>query len=248
MKPVRIQTKKFKSLNYLKTRIAVKKRKGVYRRIENIDEIKAELPSLSDYMSVADFGELARCKYVDENGKRCQHNTVQKQDFCKAHGGKSRLDLVDPSTLIPDEVLKTTPGNSGAFDPDKHPMAYIKLSYIGKSPEEIATIFHVGLRTINNWAERYESMYEAKQIGDTMYKAFWIDKGVGNLDNKDFNTNLYKYLTGNLIGFSEKTETRVHQTGTTGVLLIPTPPVSPQEWEKQVQEQSQVLDMETFDE
>lgn len=118
------------------------------------------------------------------------------------------------------------------FDVGKHPLLYIKLSKEGKSDVEIASSFQISLSTLMRWVHDYEEMKEAYEIGQTMYEAFFLTKGVQNLENDRFNNVLFKYLTMNKLGYSDKVETKSTMQGLHGVVVIPNT-LSIQEWEAQ---------------
>lgn len=118
------------------------------------------------------------------------------------------------------------------FDVGKHPLLYIKLSKEGKSDVEIASLFQISISTLMRWVHDYEEMKEAYEIGQTMYEAFFLTKGVQNLENDRFNNVLFKYLTMNKLGYSDKVETKSTMQGLHGVVVIPNT-LSIQEWEAQ---------------
>lgn len=121
---------------------------------------------------------------------------------------------------------------SSKFNVGKHPLLYIKLSKEGKSDVEIASLFQISLSTLMRWVHDYEEMKEAYEIGQTMYEAFFLTKGVQNLENDRFNNVLFKYLTMNKLGYSDKVETKSTMQGLHGVVVIPNT-LSIQEWEAQ---------------
>jgi len=123
-------------------------------------------------------------------------------------------------------------GISSKFDVGKHPLLYIKLSKEGKSDVEIASLFQISISTLMRWVHDYEEMKEAYEIGQTMYEAFFLTKGVQNLENDRFNNVLFKYLTMNKLGYSDKVETKSTMQGLHGVMVIPNT-LSIQEWEAQ---------------
>jgi hypothetical protein len=66
-----------------------------------------------------------------------------------------------------------------------------------------------------------------------MQEAWWLSEGKNNLDNRGYNVSLYKFITGNKLGYSDKIESRnlnVHA----GVLMVPGS-MSLEEWEKQTE-------------
>lgn len=177
----------------------------------------------------------SRCDHINEDGIQCLRPAAGSSIYCNSHGGiKNADDLNINRAMLKSDAEALAIGKTAhtlIFDPAIHPLQYIQQAALGKSPAEIAAIFKISKHTLNTWAETYESFYDAYHIGATMYEAFWIEKGVNNLETTRFNTSLYKFLTGNLLGFSEKTESRIHQTSITGVLVIPAKAKSDEAWE-----------------
>ena len=109
-------------------------------------------------------------------------------------------------------------------------MQYIEFSRMGHSDVEIAAEFEVGVGTMRGWAEKFLDFNTAFEIGQAMYEAWWLQEGKRNLDNRGYNTGLYKYLTGNKLGYSDKIESKnlhVHA----GVLMVPAQ-MDKDEWER----------------
>ena len=125
------------------------------------------------------------------------------------------------------------------FNPAIHPINYIDLSREGKSAVEIAALFNVSINTLNVWAETHQTFNTAYEIGKALHEAWWLKKGKGGLRDRFFNTSLFKFLTGNTIGYSEKQETKNFNVNAHGVLAVPSK-VSIDEWEQQ-----NILDVES---
>jgi len=175
--------------------------------------------------------KLQKCAFHDSDGKRCLRNAVGKSTLCELHGG-SRIDLENTHDAEETKALvKSSP--LALFLPDKHPIWYIELSQDGKSPVEIASLFKVSISTIKAWSEKYREFAIAYEIGQAMHEAWWLSRGKEGLDSRTFNTSLYKFLTGNKLGYSDKIETKTHNTHTIhGVLLVPDK-VSAEQWEEE---------------
>lgn len=155
----------------------------------------------------------------------CKNNAVGTGDVCKKHGG----DPLDRSSLIPAELL---PDNMlGSYDPAFHPIQFIALAKEGKSEVEIAAIFEVSIFTMRGWAEKHLEFNTAYEVGQAMHEAWWLQQGKENLDNRSYNVGLFKFLTGNTLGWADKQESK-NLNVTAGVLVAPKP-VSEDEWEKQ---------------
>lgn len=169
-----------------------------------------------------------RCAFVDGDGNRCKRKAVGKSTLCKKHGG----DPVIKENLIPVEHEDHFLANS-KFNPAYHPLAYIEMSNRGMSEVEIAAEFRVSVNTLQSWAEKYDSFYSAQDIGKAMHEAWYLRRGKDGLDDRHFNTPLFKFMTMNKLGFSDKVESRTHNTSVHGVLLVPDE-MSEEEWEKKV--------------
>ena len=175
----------------------------------------------------------AWCEHVDEEGRRCKNYACGSGVLCSTHsnqGKVQRLQSMENDVQyknLPDTYLQRT-----KFDLAKHPLMYVKLSKLGKSDVEIASEFGVSLQTLKKWTQEITEMKEAYEIGQTMYEAFFLKKGTENLENDRFNNVLFKFLTMNKLGYSDKMETKSTQTGLHGVLLIPGT-ASVEDWERQ---------------
>ena len=173
--------------------------------------------------------EKMRCKFVygeghKKEGKRCKRNAVGKSTLCKKHGGNKII----AENLLP--TLVDGENETVKYNPEIHLLGVIQLAQAGFSMTEIAANFGVCLATLNNWAERYQNFYEAMQIAKTVHEAWWIMKGKRNLENVRFQTPLYKFLTGNLLGYSDKIESKNMNLNVHGVLMVPGK-MSDEEWE-----------------
>lgn len=156
----------------------------------------------------------------------CKRKAVGVHDVCEKHGGEP---VIHQNLLKNFEITDVLMTNS-KFDPLKHPLQYIKLSQQGMADVEIAAEFGVGVHTMQKWAEKFEDFYEAYKIGRDLYEAWWLKEGKRNLNNRNYNTNLFKFLTSNKIGFSEKMETK-NLNVNAGVLMVPKPAECADEWE-----------------
>lgn len=176
----------------------------------------------------------SKLKAEDENREDRGKQRDQSEDFrikeCQDRG--ERGEQRDYSITLNESSRGVSPNISSKFDVGKHPLLYIKLSKEGKSDVEIASLFQISLSTLMRWVHDYEEMKEAYEIGQTMYEAFFLTKGVQNLENDRFNNVLFKYLTMNKLGYSDKVETKSTMQGLHGVVVIPNT-LSIQEWEAQ---------------
>jgi hypothetical protein len=172
-----------------------------------------------------------RCAYIDpKSGKQCTAWAVGKGTTCRRHGG----DPVVKENLRTDRELEEMRSLQIKFNPAVHPMAYITMSREGYSDTEIAAEFGVSKAALQDWSEKYDSFYNAHAIGKEMQEAWWLRIGKDNLENKrNFNTGLYKFMTMNQLGYSDKVEQKSTSTHLHGVLMIPDA-VTEEEWEEDV--------------
>lgn len=171
-----------------------------------------------------------KCAYVSpESGKRCKRNAVGKGTLCAKHGGNPKIkENLIPVTIENHKLVL----HKNKFNPAKHPMEYIDLSRQGLSEVEIAARFEVSAQTVRAWAERFESFSLAHEIGQAMHESWWIEQGKNNLNARDFNTPLFKFLTSNKLGYSDKMETKNTNLNVHGVLKVPDS-VTEDEWESE---------------
>ena len=158
----------------------------------------------------------------------CTHNAVGKTDICKRHGGDP---IIYENLLLPEECSSALVSAS-KYQPAYHPMQFISLSRDGMSDVEIAAQFEVSTGTLRNWSEKFADFNTAYEVGQALHEAWWLQEGKNNLDNRGYNTGLYKFITGNKLGYSDKMESK-NLNVTAGVLLVPQQ-VSPEDWEKTI--------------
>lgn len=167
-----------------------------------------------------------RCDFIQLNGKKCKNYAVGKGTLCKIHGG----DPIIKENLIPVKYEKELNPIVCKFNPAVHPLQYIELSRGGMSKVEIAAQMKISIPTLQSWAEKFESFHTASEIGDALHEAWWLERGKGGLDSRNFNTSLFKFLTSNKLGYSDKMETKSTNFNVHGVLLAPDA-VTEEEWE-----------------
>lgn len=189
--------------------------------------------------------ESARCSYVSPEGTQCKNFACSSGTLCSVHSNQTKAQrLQSMQTDVRYASLPQTYLERTKFDPAVHPLLYIKLSKQGRSDVEIASEFNISVQTLKRWTQEITEMKEAYEIGQTMYEAFFLKKGTENLENDRFNNVLFKYITMNKLGYSDKMETKSTSTGLHGVLLIPGT-TSIEDWEKQTLEkeaQERLLD------
>ena len=172
-----------------------------------------------------------QCDYFLEDGTQCRSNAAGKGNFCSIHADHIFHDKK--------ACVAIQGGITTKFDPINHPRMYIEMSAQGMNKHEIAAEFGTSVETMEKWKEGNEFFAMACEIGKSALEAWYLRTGKDNLDNRWFQTNLYKYLTmNNGMGWSDKAETRSQVQGQFGVLLVPGQ-MSLDEWEQQniVQEQ-----------
>jgi len=168
-----------------------------------------------------------QCAFIRENGQQCKKIAVGKSTLCEMHNG----DVVIKENLYKGTEEITHPNVKVKFDPSTHPIAYIEMAKEGFSDVEIAAEFGVSCEALKGWAERFESFYTAKEVGKAMHEAWWLHQGKDNLNERSFNTNLFKYITMNKLGYSDKIEQKSLNMNLHGVLMVPDA-VSEEDWEK----------------
>lgn len=158
----------------------------------------------------------------------CTRNAVGKTDVCKRCGGDP---IIRENLLLPEEV-PTALVSASKYQPAYHPMEFITLSREGMSEVEIAAKFEVSVGTMRSWSEKFADFNTAFEVGQAMHEAWWLQEGKDNLDNRGYNTGLFKFLTGNKLGFSDKMESK-NLNVSAGVLLVPQQ-MTKDDWEKTV--------------
>lgn len=204
----------------------------------------AKKPPPSKRLLIRKVYDTAQCTYIYpeghvKEGQRCGA-TAHAGEMCVTHGGdtiKKKETCSMEHTFRSNSFLV-----SSKFDPTIHPLKYIELSMNGMSPQEIAREFMVSITTITEWARHYDTFAKAKEVGETAYQAFWIHKGVSNLENGRFNTALFKFLSGNLIGFSDKIEQQSTNLHVHGVMRVPETVQNMTSWQSMAQENVQKLE------
>lgn len=205
-----------------------------------------EMFEMTNFQKVPGKYESQRCMYVNPEGTQCKNFACGSGTLCSVHSNQTKVQrLQSSSTDVPFDSLPSTYLERTKFDPAVHPLLYIKLSKQGRSDVEIASEFSISVQTLKRWTQEITEMKEAYEIGQTMYEAFFLKKGTENLENDRFNNVLYKYITMNKLGYSDKMETKSTSTGLHGVLLIPGTS-SIEDWERQTIEkeaQEKLLDL-----
>ena len=159
-----------------------------------------------------------KCQFTDKN-VRCKRNAIGSGQTCALHGGEKDLTNVLSKEAI--QLYQAEIGGINKFEVGIHPLQMIDLSRQGFSEVEIAAQIGVSVATLKDWAERYEPFSIAYEIGKALHEAWWLAKGKNGLDQKYFNTGLFKFLTANLLGYAEKMESKNLNMTVHGVLVTP---------------------------
>jgi len=158
----------------------------------------------------------------------CSRNAVGKTDICKKHGG----DPVIHENLLLAEEMSSSLLSASKYQPAFHPIQFISLAKEGMSDVEIAAEFGVSTGTLRGWSEKFADFNTAYEVGQAMHEAWWLQEGKNNLDNRGYNTGLFKFITGNKLGYSDKMESK-NLNVTAGVLMVPNQ-MTNEDWEKSV--------------
>jgi DNA-binding transcriptional regulator YiaG len=220
--------------------IKIKPRKVESKKEKNKTVVSAEIAPM-----FREKYEKMQCKFMKKNGKQCKCYAAGKSTLCKKHGGKSTI----PSNLIPAGQITDTHLKLTKFNPSVHPLEYINLARQGLSRIEIAAHFEVSVITLTKWEQTYKEMNIAVEIGDALVKSWWMNQGKEALEDNRYNNTMFKFLTGNTFGWSDKIEQTNMNMNVHGVLVAPDK-MSPSEWEEKAKEQikeQDAIDAEFFD-
>lgn len=169
-----------------------------------------------------------RCAFIKSDGTQCKNSAVGNGQLCGHHGGTTVIE----DNLVAVDSKENMPVKWRKFDPAVHPIQYLDLSRAGMSEVEIAAAFEVAPSTIQRWCETFDSFNTAYEIGKAMHETWWIEKGKDGLDSRSFNTALYKFMTMNKLGYSDKIEQKSLNMNVHGVLLVPDA-VTEDQWENE---------------
>ena len=186
-----------------------------------------KLPKLVGKIKKQKLYVKEKCHY-HKDGIRCTRNAIGSGQLCKKHGGT--IDISNTMDTATTERYLAEHGKVSKYLPEVHPMQYIELSRQGLSEVEIAARMEVGVVTLKSWSEKFEAFALAYDIGQALHETWWITRGKEGLDQRNFNTALYKFLTGNKLGYSEKIENKNMNMNIHGVLVVPEKQTA-SEWE-----------------
>ena len=206
------------------------KRKSSLKKDESWGKIEKAKKAKEKVLKLRKIYKKQKCAHIKKDGTKCNSYACGKSTLCEAHGGEAIIK----ENLIKDISLKEDilPQPQRIFEPALHPIQYIEMARNGLSDVEIAAEFEISLATLKQWVDKYESFYIAYDIGKAMHEAWWLRQGKENMNERSFNTNLFKYMTMNKLGYSDKIEQKSLNMNVHGVLMVPDA-VSEDEWEKE---------------
>lgn len=80
----------------------------------------------------------------------------------------------------------------------------------GYSLRAFAAYIGVTYRTVQHWISCVPDFYEAAKVAEMKRHLFYERKAIENLENKDFNSNLFNKLTQAIIKWNDPTDTHQH--------------------------------------
>lgn len=204
------------------------------RRSSAIEEEKAEPVKKRVFIRY----KKKQCDFINADGTRCKRHCTGRGNVCVIHGGQ----ISAPETHYP---ITVNGGVRTAYDPIRHPMELLQHAARGLSGVEIAAELGISSVTLNTWREKHKEFNQAFEIGEALHEAWYIKKGKDNLDNRFFQTALYKFMAMNKLGWTDKVATHSTIQGTFGVLLVPDE-MSMEDWERQnmLADGEEIIEME----
>lgn len=79
--------------------------------------------------------------------------------------------------------------------------------------------YDIGKTTFYNWLKIHEELRDTFEDYHFHSESVWEEKGINNLENKNFNVGLYKFLMANNFEWTDKKE--VNQTSQTTISIAP---------------------------
>jgi len=74
----------------------------------------------------------------------------------------------------------------------------------GYSKTRVAAKLGVHKATFYDWMEAHPEFLDAVRVGETLSEAWWEHEGQNALWIHKYNTNMFKWMTSNIHGWSEK--------------------------------------------
>lgn len=86
----------------------------------------------------------------------------------------------------------------------QHGPRVVELAAKGWTWEEIAQDIDTSIPSLHRWRKECDAFDDACKLANDRMAAFWARTGRANIGNRNFNTQLYSFLTSNIIGWSSK--------------------------------------------
>jgi hypothetical protein len=103
-------------------------------------------------------------------------------------------------------------GRPTKYDP-KYIDLVISLMELGWSKTRVAAYFRVHKDTLYEWIKQHPDFSDAVRVGETLSEAWWEEQGVAALTSKEYNTNMFKWLTSNIHGWTDKQSQDINMKG-----------------------------------
>lgn len=95
------------------------------------------------------------------------------------------------------------PGGRPTKYTEEMPAKLMKAMYEGLSVQRFCRQERICKDTFYEWVKVHPLFSDAFKMGQGDCEAFWEEYGASNMENKNLNTNLYKYYMANRFGWSE---------------------------------------------
>ena len=82
----------------------------------------------------------------------------------------------------------------------------------GLSFESFAGVVHTTFKTLYNWADDHPDFLQAKQIGTSLSKLRWEQRGIDGMTEKGFNTGLWYINMKNRFGWHDNVKVQAAQS------------------------------------
>jgi len=89
----------------------------------------------------------------------------------------------------------------------------LELMAQGYSKTKVAATLGVHKDTLYEWMKVHPDFSDAIRAGETLSEAWWEDEGRQALTKEKYNTPMFKWLTGNIHGWSDKSSQQVDISG-----------------------------------
>ncbi len=89
----------------------------------------------------------------------------------------------------------------------------VSLMEKGWSKTRVAAHLRVHKDTLYEWIKQHPDFSDAVRVGETLSEAWWEEQGVTALTSKEYNTNMFKWLTSNIHGWTDKQSQDINMKG-----------------------------------